>query len=163
MKKNSFFRVRVVLPIVYLLFTSTVCEPWTQEVFFSNCTNDTLLIGASQCNNIDGLDYVLTPFYTVREFNTEEFSLKKSSAPSFCFDERDIIFPDSICSINYYCLFDNNKTDTAYFFLIKWSDAKKYSWDEIREQKLYRKWIVTRDKDGNYDTNIRYSDSDEQE
>lgn len=26
--------------------------------------------------------------------------------------------------------------------------------------KLYRKWIVTRDKDGNYDKNIRYLDSD---
>jgi len=40
--------------------------------------------------------------------------------------------------------------------LIKWSDAKRYSWNEIREQKLYRRWIVARDKDGNYDRNIRY-------
>ncbi|MBO7100328.1 MAG: hypothetical protein J6W21_10735 [Bacteroidaceae bacterium] len=47
------------------------------------------------------------------------------------------------------------KTDTCYFFLIKWSDAKKYSWDEIRDKKMYRTWIVTKDKDGNYDTNIR--------
>jgi len=35
---------------------------------------------------------------------------------------------------------------------------QKYSWDEIREQKLYRRWIVTKDKDGNYDRNIRYVD-----
>lgn len=155
MKKYRYFW-GVVLPFVYLLFTSTVCEPWTQETFFCNCTNDTLLIGASHCNNIDDLDYVLTPFYTAKGFNTEVFSLQMGSAPSFCFDERDIIFPDSICSIDYYCLFDNNKTDTCYFFLIKWSDAKRYSWNEIRENRLYRKWVVTRDKNGEYDTNIRY-------
>jgi len=147
--------------VVICLFSSCVWD-YERSEFFVNCTNDTLLIGASQCNNIDGLDCVLTPFYTVREFNTEEFSLKKSSVPSFCFDERDIIFPDSICSINYYYLFDNNKTDTTYFFLIKWSDARKYTWDEIREQKLYRKWVVTRDKKGEFDRNIRYSDSDNQ-
>ena len=154
--KNNNFLWSKILVILCLLYSCR--EPWTQETFFCNCTNDTLLIGASHCNNIDDLDYVLTPFYTAKGFNTEVFSLQKGSAPSFCFDERDIIFPDSICSIDYYCLFDNNKTDTCYFFLIKWSDAKQYSWDEIRKNKLYRKWVVTRDKNGEYDTNIRYLD-----
>ena len=73
---------------------------------------------------------------------------------------NEAIFPDSTCRTDYYLL---RKTDTAYFFLIKWSDAHRYSWDEIRVNKLYRKWVVTRDKDGNYDKNIRYLDSDEQE
>ena len=46
--------------------------------------------------------------------------------------------------------------ENCYFFLVKWGDAKKYTWDEIRKNKLYRKWVITRDKNGEYDTNIRY-------
>lgn len=48
------------------------------------------------------------------------------------------------------------KTDTNYFFLIRYSDAKKYSLDEIRDKKLFGKYIVTRDADGKFDRNIRY-------
>ena len=69
-----------------------------------------------------------------------------------------IVIPDSLCFFADSQLFVNS--DTCYFFLIKWSDAKRCTWDEIREQKRYRTWVVTRDKDGNYDKNIRYLDSD---
>lgn len=50
--------------------------------------------------------------------------------------------------------------ENCYFFLVKWGDAKKYTWDEIRENKLYRKWVATRNKKDEYEKNIRYSDSD---
>ena len=70
---------------------------------------------------------------------------------------NEAIFPDSTCQTDYYLL---RKTDTAYFFLIKWSDARKYTWDEIRKKKLYRKWVATRNKKDEYEKNIRYSDSD---
>ncbi len=99
-------------------------------LWFKNCTSDTLFIGASHY-------WGWTDCYI---------------------HNYEAIFPDSFCYIYEHRLFNN--TDTAYFFLIKWSDARKYTWDEIRANKLYRKWVVTRDKDGNYDTNIRYSDSD---
>ena len=64
------------------------------------------------------------------------------------------IYPDSIFSVNELYLFNN--TDTEYFFLIKYNDAKNYSWDEIREKKLYNKWITIKDKDGKFDRNIKY-------
>lgn len=148
------------MPIVYLLIVSTTCEPWAQNTYFNNCTKDSLFVGASHCNNMDSMDYVLSPrhLYSASGLDSLEFSLQKSSNSSFCFDEGDIIFPDSICFIDINYLFDNNKIDTCYFFLIKWSDAKKYSWDEIRDNKMYHTWIVTRNKKGEYDTNIRYSD-----
>jgi hypothetical protein len=64
-----------------------------------------------------------------------------------------IILPDSICGIsgNYLsCI-----TDTCYFFLVKLKDAKRHSWNEIRSKKLFRKWIVTRNKNGEFDRNIK--------
>ena len=160
-KKKSKCLWKVILPIIYLLFVSTTCEPWAQNTFFNNCTKDSLFVGASHCNNMDSMDYILSPryIYSAGGLDSVEFSLLKGSNPSFCFDERDIIFPDSICFIDIDYLFDNDKIDTCYFFLIKWSDAKKYSWDEIRDKKMYHTWIVARNKNGEYDTNIRYSES----
>ncbi len=49
--------------------------------------------------------------------------------------------------------------DTGYLFLIKYRDAKQYTWDEIRKRKLYHRHIVVRDAEGNYDMNIRYQDN----
>ena len=149
------------ISIFYLLFTSTTCVRIT---YFKNCTEDTLFIGASHDNNIDSIDEQLAPCYDLcanDNLDTSGISLWKEriimrnsleyyiGAFKSCY-----IYPDSTCTINDYYLFDKN--DTCYFFLIKWSDAKKYSWDEIRDKKMYRTWIVTKDKDGNYDTNIRY-------
>ena len=48
-----------------------------------------------------------------------------------------------------------NNTDTCYFFLIKWKDAKQYSWDEIRIKKLYHRRIVVRDFNGKFDKTIQ--------
>lgn len=68
--------------------------------------------------------------------------------------DYDLIYPDSICATTAEALFSNQ--DTCYFFLIKWKDAKNYSWDGIRAKKLYKKWITTKNKDGDCDRNIRY-------
>ena len=130
---------------------------YVRNDFFVNCTNDTLFICPSHCNDIDSIYDRAFPLYSQSRCMDDYVLLEVNG---LYIHNNEAIFPDSTCWTNYYKL---RKTDTAYFFLIKWSDAKRYSWDEIREQKLYRKWIVTRDKDGNYDTNIRYSDSDEQE
>ena len=70
----------------------------------------------------------------------------------------DIIYPDSLCDI--YDTFIWPINDTCYFFLVKYRDAKLYSYDEIRAKKLYRKWFAVRDKDGDYDRDIRYLDVD---
>jgi hypothetical protein len=40
--------------------------------------------------------------------------------------------------------------------LVKWQDAKQYSWDEIRAKKLYRRWVTVKNKDGEFDRNIKY-------
>lgn len=65
------------------------------------------------------------------------------------------MFPDSLCSTDEECLFDI-AYDSCYFFLIRWRDVKNSSWDEIRTKKLYHKWLITRDSDGQFDRNIRY-------
>ncbi len=116
---------------------------------FVNCTNDTLFICPSHCNDIDSIYDRAFPFYS--QLSRKDDMEVLLEVNGLYIHNNEAILPDSTCRTDYYLL-----SDTCYFFLIKWSDAKRYSWDEIREQKLYRKWIVTRDKDGNYDRNIRY-------
>ena len=123
---------------------------YVRNELFVNCTNDTLFICPSHCNDIDSIYDRAFPLYSQSRCMNDYVLLEVNG---LYIHNSEAIFPDSTCRTDYYLL---RKTDTTYFFLIKWSDAKRYSWDEIREQKLYRKWIVTRDKDGNYDRNIRY-------
>jgi len=130
---------------------------FARNEFFVNCTNDTLFICPSHCNDIDSIYDRAFPLYSQSGCKDDMNVLLEVNGLHI--HNNEAIFPDSTCRTDYYLL---RKTDTAYFFLIKWSDAKKYSWDEIREQKLYRKWVVTRDKKGEFDRNIRYSDSDNQ-
>ena len=123
---------------------------YVRNELFVNCTNDTLFICPSHCNDIDSIYDRAFPLYSQSRCMDDCVLLEVNG---LYIHNNEAILPDSTCRTNYYLL---RKTDTCYFFLIKWSDAKRYSWDEIRELKLYRKWIVTRDKDGNYDRNIRY-------
>ena len=129
---------------------------YVRNELFVNCTNDTLFICPSHCNDIDSIYDRAFPLYSQSRCMNDYVLLEVNG---LYIHNNEAIFPDSTCRTNYYML---RKTDTCYFFLIKWSDAKKYSWDEIRENKLYRKWVVTRNKKDEYEKNIRYSDSDNQ-
>ena len=148
-KTNSNICIIGAFFFIICLFSSCVLD-MSKRLYFINYTNDTLLIGTSHYDCIDSVDFMLSPGYLSVESDRD--TLWKDDC--LYFESSCVIHPDSTCFINYYYL--SYKTDTCYFFLIKWSDAKKYSWDEIRDKKMYRTWIVTKDKDGNYDTNIRY-------
>lgn len=138
--------------IVIDLAKEPVVIDYVRNELFVNCTNDTLFICPSHCNDIDSIYDRAFPLYSQSRCMNDYVLFEVNG---LYIHNNEAIFPDSTCRTDYYLL-----SDTAYFFLIKWSDAKKYTWDEIRKNKLYRKWIVTRDKDGNYEKNIRYSDSD---
>ena len=153
MKLNR--RNNCILGIVFIIlssFSSCVMD-YVRNEFFVNSTNDTLFICPSHYNDIDSIYDRAFPFYSQSSYKDDMEVLFEVNGLYIHNDEA--ILPDSTCRTDYYLL---HKTDTCYFFLIKWSDAKKYSWDEIREQKRYHTWIVARDKNGNYDKNIRYSD-----
>ena len=136
---------------------------------FKNCTGDTLYIGVSRYDCIDSIEAQLAPCYgiPVANLDTTEISLWKERVIKYgnelYSDERVYalkdcyIYPDSTCSIDANRL-SNHDNDTCYFFLIKWKDAKQYSWDEIRTKILYRKWYFVSKSKGRYDGNIRYTD-----
>lgn len=139
----------------------TICS--VRVARFKNCTGDTLFIGASHYNNVDSIDVQLFPAYNIL-FNsnlaTNDISLWKDRIKDEEYGRIYIeaakdgfIYPDSACIIDADYLFSNN--DTCYFFLIKWENAKNNSWDEIRIKKLFHRWIVTRDKEGKFDRNIK--------
>ena len=125
-----------------------------------NCTEDTLFIGASHYDNIDSVDCQLFPFYNMLAnsgLDTTGVSIWKNIEEPYerSFGKDGFIYPDSTCATDYYLLFTEDN-DTCYFFLVKWHDAKQYSWDEIRSKKLYRRWMTVKNKDGEFDRNIRY-------
>ena len=122
-------------------------------VSFKNCTNDTLFIGISDYDNIDSIW-----FRYIYHVDIKSKAPLLASIDSILRNNNSninmTIYPDSIFPVNELYLFNN--TDTEYFFLIKFKDAKIYSWDEIREKKLYNKWITVKGKDGKFDRNIKY-------
>ena len=151
--------------LTLILLTSCIpgCDRGTL-VIFNNCTKDTLFIGASQYDNIDSVDSQLLPDYNKlanSSLDTTGVSIWKNIEKNYGkgyihikFWKDSFILPDSMCTIKENHLFYDN--DTCYFFLIKWKDAKNYSWDYIRAKKLYQRWITIKDKDGVFDRNIRY-------
>ena len=173
-KKNR--NLLVCFSVIASLLSS--CLPVMDSVTlvgFKNCTNDTLIIGKSDCNDIDSawwfgkrferpskeplltsIDSILLDvsknYLESCEFYDEE---DKAITPTELAEknrEEIIVYPDSLYFVNEYLLFDK------YFFLIKLEDAKNYSLDEIRAKKLYKKWVIERKMFGRYDRNIKYSE-----
>jgi hypothetical protein len=164
-KKNR--NLLVCISVIVSLLSS--CIPVMDSVSlvgFKNCTNDTLVIGGSDYDNIDSVWF----FKDVNKLSKEPLltsidSIILSDIKHYCdttinqeeiFEKNKegmITYPDSLFFVNEYCLFDQ-----YFFFLIKLEDAKNHSWDEIRAKKLYKKWKVVRKKYGGYDRNIRYSE-----
>ena len=179
MKINKKYR-NILVGFSVIAFLLSSCLPVMDSVTlvgFKNCTNDTLIIGKSDCNDIDSawwfgkrferpskeplltsIDSILLDdsknYLESWEFYDEE---DKAITPTELAEknrEKMTAYPDSIFLFKDIALF--NRTDTNYFFLIKFNDAKNYSWDEIREKKLYNKWITIKGKYGNFDRNIKY-------
>ena len=175
MKINKKYR-NILVGFSVIAFLLSSCLPVMDSVTlvgFKNCTNDTLIIGESDYDNIDSVwfDYIhinrlsKEPLLTLIDSILLDDSKNYLESWEF-YDEEDkaitptelaeknreeiIVYPDSLLFVDDYSLFDK------YFFLIKLDDAKNHSWDEIRTKKLYKKWFTVKKKDGEFDTNIKY-------
>ena len=160
MKKNmkQIFKCWI-LSLLACLFQS--CIPVydsVTEVGFRNCTCDTLYVGMSNYNNFDSINYHISPSCELNDSIVDYDSRIIIKEMDF-YRRCAIVIPDSLCFFNESNLFVNS--DTCYLFLVKYKDAKIYSWDEIRTKKLYGKCIVTRNADGEFDRNIRYMNQSE--
>ena len=146
----SFVFLLTALSMICLLSSCIIPGCGGTLYIFNNCTEDTLFIGSAHYDNIDSVDYRLRP-HTYCDVDSIDLQLWNGMAVN----SKELICPDSTCLINgSYLLSEDN--DTCYFFLVKWHDAKQYSWDEIRSKKLYRRWVTVKNKDGEFDRNIRY-------
>lgn len=144
--------------LLVALYHVSACLPfgyYKSSVEFKNCTGDTLIIGHSYFDAIDSVHCQILPAYDIpgiEELDSinvpvnKELSLRGIMA----------VFPDSTCCEDSVYLF--SRKDTCYFFLIKFEDVKRNSWKDICAKKLYHKWMVVRDKNGNLDKDIRYKD-----
>lgn len=138
--------------IVAGLFPSClpVYDPKVIAVFLNN-TEDTLFIAATHYDNVDSVERQLRPRYLQADSSLDTSTIFLWNG---CNVEGNHVYPDSSFTIDGDFLFNGH--DSCYFFLVKWRDAKRYSWKEIRSRKLYRRVIITRDKDGKFDTDIKY-------
>ena len=155
--RNIHKKTFVCFSVIMCLLSS--CIPAMDSVTlarFKNCTNDTLFVGVSSYNNIDSADCLLEPEWYYEDSilcNNKDICLWND-----IYAGGKKIYPDSIGKIYDYMLFDRNHTDTCFFFLLRNEDVKNHSWDEIRNQKLYGVWIITKNKDGKYKRNIKKED-----
>ena len=136
---------------LYVLYSCIPCDT-KYCLSFKNCTDDTLLIGAAHCDNIDSVVFPLyAVYYNYLDSSKYHSEIKLWNAYG-C--KSDIIYPDSLCALYDDIFYSTN--DTCYFFLVKYKDAKMYSYDEIRAKKLYGKFVVINGSNGIVDRNIRY-------
>lgn len=149
MKKAIVFIV-VLMMLCFVSSCIYMCSK--RHEYFKNCTNDTLLVGHSCYDSVDSIDCQMysSYFVTSAEFDTVFIPVKKNVK----FRGDMAVLPDSTFSIVDWALFKDH--DTCYFYLIKWRDIRHNSWKEICSKKLYHKYMVVRNKDGNFDRNIRY-------
>lgn len=149
-KKNRKILVFFLI-IVSLLLSS--CIPvmdivYVKPIRFKNCTNDTLFIGMSNYDSIDGVvDQLHHNPYDSFDIDTKNICLwndyeRKKEFPELY--NAEMILPDSLGEIDYDEMFFNQ--DTCYFFLIKY-DANNNSWDDILAKRLYKRLTIVRNKD----------------
>lgn len=146
--------------IVCLLFSCVLTVDTKVMALFKNCTNDTIYIGASHYADIDSVDEQVQALYAPvgnSDFDTTNIRLWEG----IDFHSDGFVLPDSMCAIGADYLF--RQSDTCYLFLIKLADAKKYSLKEIRTNKTYHMWMVTRNKKAINGKNIRYLNTEEYE
>lgn len=154
-------KTHLLICISIVVCTLFSCIPYMDSFWapvFKNCTNDTIYIGASHYANIDSVDVQVFSVHNIVDdggLDTSGIILWKGENWAGTNSYRnDYVYPDSLCTIDGDYLF--GETDTCYFFIIKWSDAKKYSWDEIRYRKLYKTWIVARNENAEFPKDIKY-------
>ena len=103
-----------------------------------NCTRDTLIIGGSLYNCIDSVDVFLEV-----SNDTAFYGFTSIDESGHLNNHGNIILPDSIGRTTYSSLFNHNHT--GYLFIIKLSNARKYTWVDICKHKLYDIKVVTAD------------------
>ena len=124
-----------------------------EQMRIVNITNDTILIGRADYNNIDSVKWFLdrwlarydSTWTTIDNMGNLEIS------------KNDLISPNSMGCYANITLFEHNQEHKSYFFVIKLETARNHSWHDICRNKLYDTLVVQREmlKEGNI---IEYKD-----
>jgi len=119
-----------------------------------NHTTDTILIGSANYNNIDSIQYFIMPDICWEQDSIRVY-IDALQDPEKRFGNIDemkkikkiYVYPDSTAierSFNSK-LFEQNDDKKGYFFIIKLDVARRCTWNEIRDKRLYDSLIVTRE------------------
>ena len=152
-KGKKIINILACISVVVLSSCVPYCDSRTVALY-KNCTNDTLFIGISDYDDIDSVKDILWPWryegdsvLCDKDISLWDLDLKEDIREQY-------ICPDSLGGSDEEIVY--RKNSTSYFFLVRYQDAKTHSWDEIREKKLYHKWVSVKGMCGKMDNNIKY-------
>ena len=156
--------------IALILMGLSSCD-YMESVFFTNRTQDTILIGSSRYNNIDSTEMFLSSapwdtltsdsdtitsarVYSHRWITPNGDTLyfyglgtKINGNDKLSIGRHDLVPPDSTASYAqpYFPLFQFDQDQKGYFFVITLETARNYTWEEICRDTLYNKIVITQE------------------
>lgn len=119
-----------------------------------NHTTDTILIGSANYNTIDSIQYFIMPDVCWEQDSIRVYvdALQNPEKRFGNINELEkiktiYVYPDSTATErSFNCkLFAQNNDKKGYFFIIKLDVARRHTWNEIRDNRLYDRLIVTRE------------------
>lgn len=138
--------MKKILLLVFSLFflNSCIIDYKPAGYFVYNHTKDTLLIEMTESETLtDSIYWGIHPLDSVLLDSEQDTICVSVKGEKVAFWRFNYVLPYSE-SGSIYPL-----PDTCYVYVIKWNIAKSYSFEEIRDKKLYDRRIVSRkDFDG---------------
>jgi len=138
--------MKKILLLVFSLFflNSCIIDYKPAGYFVYNHTKDTLLIEMTESDTLtDSIYWGIHPLDSVLLDSEQDTICVSVKGEKVAFWRFNYVLPYSE-SGSIYPL-----PDTCYVYVIKWNIAKSYSFEEIRDKKLYDRRVVSRkDFDG---------------
>lgn len=128
---------------IFIASISIISCDFGEFVWIVNNTDDTIIIGSANCNNIDSIKEFLHCDGAIFDGTKTE----KDDKGNLIISNWNLVYPDSAGRYEAFNmpLFALNFHQKGYFFIIKQSDARNYTWNEIVDKKLYDLLIVTQE------------------
>ncbi len=132
-------KILLLILSIFIFFSSCIMDCKRAGYFVKNCTDDTLFMVLTLKDTLnDEIYWSKNPYDTIiSDFN---------DTISTYLNGREVRFS------NYYYVLPNHNSnsidevkDTCYLFVIKWNVAKIYSIDEIRNKRMYKLKILTKE------------------
>lgn len=122
-----------------------------EQMRIVNLTNDTILIGRADYNNIDSVKWFLDHWGAKYDSTCTTIDTTIDNMGNLEICQNSLIPPDSMGCYASASLFGHQQEQKIYFFVITLETARNHSWNDICSNKLYDTLTIQREmlKKGN--------------